>query len=1808
MKKRLWIIILLFVCGFIFMPQQTHAEERIYCNIKALTVGDSFSSTIYSSSCNYYRYKLSFELYNNTDNVVVLEGTTIKKNKDYTLSVSIHDEDNQPLPNDFAVTLSGYDQSDFYVEKSSAVQSSNAYEFTIHYDTTLDANTIYGKLNLNDFAKPYVGKNVKYSNINKMDENKKNYTLTQGWYEQGSNTRLTEEDTFQANKVYEYRLTITAKEGKEFSSYYQTDYSTYIFYQSGYYTSYEEVSDTSTTKSWIFTYNTEQVENRIYGPIELNVPNLAKGQAAPQIVSSDPRYNINGFWYYYNDSWESVELEPGDTFESNHSYYYDFNIEANEGYDIEYNIDKILGEVPGNYSYISLDNYYNGGRLIVYFSDYSSNSIEYVNFANGYEAGPRVGQKPVTLRTYTYSDGEEEDYTIIDQKWYVGSSLMGTNDVFVKNRSYRLVVTLQVNGNKTFSQYISSGQEYSSSFFTGANILNYSETEVTLEFNYTIEYQDNVIYDPVDLNVVAPVIGAHPKFATLLTTDFTIQKQEWQNLTDKTTMTTNDTFEENKLYSYTITVKPNNGKEFAQEFTFNSNFEDSPYYADAERFYWYVGWGTTTDEESFSYSGTFATTDKMDDDNYIMGYISIDEFTPSPKAGENVSYYAGNYEGEGYAFLKDEGLLIEKGWYEQGKDNLLSEEEIFKTNTTYEYHLRFTAINGKMLIPGLLIEIEDSFDYYINPYYEGKKITYGDNYVEFILTYRMGDIPYISDNSIIKSITIEDFPSPELDNTVPTLNNQDTDEYTVSGDWYREEYGDYYSLIPMDTNDVFEEYVRYTHYIDIVPKDGYSFSDDVAVHISASNQNYSYWIFDSETGGIRCYIYYTFDSYNPYNPGDKLPGDFDFKMSEYESLYGYTIPVGLDEFQLEVDHATGEYDINIYYNYINEYPIETIDYDIRNGIVTFSNIINYQNENPDVKSFSFNVCVNENDQYGYMCQSYQVTFDGRNGTKLITLPTITNYEGMVDGDAHSITVTGGEGGTILYSLDKEEWTETLPLITKAGITRIYVKILPDDGYIALMPTYGEVKLYREAANYIITFHSNDENNQIKTQSLLEGEYTELTQNTFLRNGYTFKNWNTKADGTGNSYNDQDMIAVHSDVDLYAQWDIIPQPTSITLDKTNAKVKFLESIQLNATVLPEQAEDKTVVWESSNPEIASVDNTGRVNGLGLGTVTITARTANGIETTCTVTVYDDFEVSFYDGETMVSTETYESGTNLSEIVKPELTKQGYYLEGWYQDSELTQKFEFNGTLDGNINLYAKWEEINVAISVSPESINYGGVTEGFSEMTQRTIKVKNEGNTAIKVDVINPTSDGPFGCIGFDRDYAIAPGEEFEITLVTNPSSPYSSIVGEYNGTYQIVAKAIDDETKTTSANVQAQVTVNKKPMSIVYTTHVQYVGWQDYVSNGAMAGTSGKSLRLEGIKIELKDMPYEGSIEYRTHVQDYGWMSYVSNGQMSGTSGEAKRLEAIQIRLTGELAEHYDVYYRVHAQNFGWMGWAKNDETSGTAGYAYRLEGIEIVIVNKGENPPERTDFSTQIPFIDKKAVSNISLNKTNLSIEAGETETLVATISPSTATDKTLTWTSDNIAVATVDQNGKITAISEGTATITATSKNGKQATCNVNVLPAIPGVKYTTHVQYVGWQDYVSNGTMAGTSGKSLRLEGIKIELKNMPYEGSIEYRTHVQDYGWMSYVSNGQMSGTSGEAKRLEAIQIRLTGELAEHYDVYYRVHAQNFGWMGWAKNDETSGTAGYAYRLEGIEIVIVNKGENPPERTDFSTQIPFIDKNA
>ena len=82
--------------------------------------------------------------------------------------------------------------------------------------------------------------------------------------------------------------------------------------------------------------------------------------------------------------------------------------------------------------------------------------------------------------------------------------------------------------------------------------------------------------------------------------------------------------------------------------------------------------------------------------------------------------------------------------------------------------------------------------------------------------------------------------------------------------------------------------------------------------------------------------------------------------------------------------------------------------------------------------------------------------------------------------------------------------------------------------------------------------------------------------------------------------------------------------------------------------------------------------------------------------------------------------------------------------------------------------------------------------------------------------------------------------------------------------------------------------------------------------------------------------------------------------------------------------------------------------------------------------------------------VESIAVDPDKTIVKVGECKQLNVTISPENATDQTVTWSSSDKSIVTVDENGKITGVKPGTATITVTTANGLTATCTVTVTAA--------------------------------------------------------------------------------------------------------------------------------------------------------------
>ncbi len=110
---------------------------------------------------------------------------------------------------------------------------------------------------------------------------------------------------------------------------------------------------------------------------------------------------------------------------------------------------------------------------------------------------------------------------------------------------------------------------------------------------------------------------------------------------------------------------------------------------------------------------------------------------------------------------------------------------------------------------------------------------------------------------------------------------------------------------------------------------------------------------------------------------------------------------------------------------------------------------------------------------------------------------------------------------------------------------------------------------------------------------------------------------------------------------------------------------------------------------------------------------------------------------------------------------------------------------------------------------------------------------------------------------------------------------------------------------------------------------------------------------------------------------------------------------------------------------------------------------------------------------------------------------------------------------------------------------------------------------------------------------LTGMKATLRNQPegMTGTVQYSVNVSGYGWIDWVEDTAPAGSDNTDITLEAICMRLSGELADYYDILYSVY-QNGVWTDWMRNGEEAGEAGVGLRVDGIRASVSRKWPGEP----------------
>lgn len=124
---------------------------------------------------------------------------------------------------------------------------------------------------------------------------------------------------------------------------------------------------------------------------------------------------------------------------------------------------------------------------------------------------------------------------------------------------------------------------------------------------------------------------------------------------------------------------------------------------------------------------------------------------------------------------------------------------------------------------------------------------------------------------------------------------------------------------------------------------------------------------------------------------------------------------------------------------------------------------------------------------------------------------------------------------------------------------------------------------------------------------------------------------------------------------------------------------------------------------------------------------------------------------------------------------------------------------------------------------------------------------------------------------------------------------------------------------------------------VEYQAHTAYLGWMDPVADQAIAGTTGRGIRMEAVRL----LAPERNIFYQAHVACKGWLPTVRNGEVAGTTNLGLQMEAIRITVS-----RGHVFYRAHVAFKGWLPWVQDGAIAGTTGQGIQMEALQVYITD----------------------------------------------------------------------------------------------------------------------------------------------------------------------------------------------------------------------------------------------------------------------
>lgn len=459
--------------------------------------------------------------------------------------------------------------------------------------------------------------------------------------------------------------------------------------------------------------------------------------------------------------------------------------------------------------------------------------------------------------------------------------------------------------------------------------------------------------------------------------------------------------------------------------------------------------------------------------------------------------------------------------------------------------------------------------------------------------------------------------------------------------------------------------------------------------------------------------------------------------------------------------------------------------------------------------------------------------------------------------------------------------------------------------------------------------------------------------------------------------------------------------TISVDKT--ELNKGESVQASAAVGPEGTtdEDKTVTWSSSDDSVATVDQTGKITAVGGGKATITA-TSNAEPA-----VIDTVEITVNVPLTSIS---FKEGTEDKDLMKG-------------QETTLTVTYDPEDT---TVDKTVTWSVSGDKAAVELTDNKDGSVTVKALEEGAAVISAEVDGKTVEKTINVNENSvTGVALSVDGQKTVDLADGA-FDVDLILDLEDEgietTDDIEVKWTSGDENVATVTGDEKKATVTPVAAGSTT-------ITATVMTDSGFEGEASCEIIV-----EIPMTGLKIAKDGQDITG-----------GAFALVKDAEAVLT------FAADPENTTDKIAD---------------VIWESSDPASvsvevkddGTAVVKTVKESEEPVVITATAKTDDNKTFTATVNVTAEEIhIESISLSETSLELEAVESETaqLTVTFNPDNTTDsREITWSSSDPKVATVDNDGVVTAVGSGSATILARTVNGKTAACEVYVPTHITGV----------------------------------------------------------------------------------------------------------------------------------------------------------